>query len=217
MSEYKSKEFFMDLDGSVTGNPTSRNDGITPIFSTMAWPNELLSEKEGRAVFDEIEVVTLLTAGDPSTRVVHPVSDLIKSTYPVEYARFANSRTERHGSGTPLSEWHAVSVALAKELESLNIYTVEALAGVNDANINKHPLLFDLRSKAKAWLDASRGGAAAMQQAAENERLKNDIETLKSLVSKLVAEKQDEDDDGELGEQTVKRRGRPRKTEDEAA
>jgi hypothetical protein len=136
---------------------------------------------------------------------VRPVDDEIKARFESQYHRWQDSKRERHIDGTPLREWPPLSRSQIAELESLNIFSVEALAGVADANLSK---IYDgraWRAKAEAWLKTSKDSAETTKLAAENVRLRADIDELRKTVSELSA-RIPEHDEGERP-----RRGRPPK------
>ena len=91
-----------------------------------------------------------------------------------------------HIDGTPLKQWPLLSPAQIAEFNALNILSVEMLAELSDANVSK---IFDgriWREKAKAWLAQSKDGATATRLAAENERLKQQIDALTLRVNELA-------------------------------
>ena len=184
---------------------TEQNKGITPLFFIETVQNGRRSETEGRPVFDELERVKILVAGDPWNVVVRPVDDEIKARFDGQYRRWQESKRERYIDGTPLREWPPLSRSQIAELESLNIFSVEALASVADANLSK---IYDgraWRAKAEAWLKTSKDGAATTKLAAENERLRADVDELRKTIADLSARIPDHD------EEERPRRGRPPK------
>lgn len=94
-------------------------------------------------------------------------------------------------NGTPIRGWGVTSPALQEKLISMNILTVEDLAGVNDEGIRRIGMGgTDLKHRAKAWL-AQLGDkgpltirTAALEQ--ENENLKGELATLREQVKQLL-------------------------------
>lgn len=146
------------------------------------------SEVEGRPVFEDREFVRILIAGDAKTEVVKAVTPEVRQKYAQAYEHWKRTQQPLH-DGTPLKEWPALRPAQVRELNALNLFTVEHLAGLDDAGIGRIGLGGrELAAKAKAYLSQSASQAAAQQYAAENERLKGDIAALTRQVREIGAQ-----------------------------
>lgn len=157
------------------------------------------SEKEGRPVFREIPFIRIQHPGDRNNVLETKVTEHYKQRFAREWREF-ESRGMNEMVGTPLSQWPQITKSQVKEAEYFGIRTVEQLAAVNDGAIQKIGMGWrELRTKAQAYLDAASGNAAQSAQALENERLRNEIESLKASFEAMQAESP--------------RRGRPRKEE----
>lgn len=88
--------------------------------------------------------------------------------------------------GTPLKQWPQISAGQARTLASMNVYSVEQLAAVSDAQIARVQMS-TLKHKARAWLDAQEGQASLMKTQAELEKRDAEIEALKKQVA-LIAQ-----------------------------
>jgi hypothetical protein len=85
-------------------------------------------------------------------------------------------------NGMPLSKWPMATPVMIKELETLNIYSVEDLANVSDGNVSNFTDGRAIREKAIAWLAAAKDGAAAMRYAAEAQRLRDEMAELRKMI-----------------------------------
>jgi hypothetical protein len=184
---------------------TEMNKGITPLFFVVPVQNQRKTEAEGRPVFDEMEQVKILVAGDQYNQVVRPVDDEVKTRFADAYNRWVANKREKHIDGTPLKMWPLLSIGQIAELESLNIFNVEGLANVADSNLTRMYNGREMRTKAQAWLSAAKDGASVAKLATENEQLRADMAELKEQFQALKA-RRDHDDEEERP-----RRGRPPK------
>jgi hypothetical protein len=168
--------FVINGDGSSV--TAEANKGITPNFYRMPILNPSKTAKEGRPIYDDMEVVMILVAGDPFNQIVVPVDNVIKERFPVQYDAWAKKNEGLTVSGTPIRQWPLLSPANIAEFEGLKIYSVEALAGVADANVTRSHGLREWREKAKVWLEVNKDSAAAVAHAAENVKLNAKVDEL---------------------------------------
>lgn len=133
--------------------------------------------------------------GDSSTIIERVAKDFDKAQFPREWEAFR--RQQVTGTiGTPLEQWPQVTRAQVKEAKYFEVHSVEQLSELSDASCQKMGMgFFELRNKAKAYLEAAKGTAAETAQAAENQRLRDELESLKAHVNEVAP-----------------RRGRPAKT-----
>jgi hypothetical protein len=173
------------LDGST--HTAAMNHGITPVFFLDPVINPKKSAEAGRPIAEDVEKVRLFIAGDPYMQPVHPVDQSQIDRFPEAYRAFKEKR-EMHIEGTPLRQWNALTPADVVGFEALKIFSVEALAQIPDSLLQKHFGLREMREKAKAYLAVSKDSAAAVQYAAENVRLNDEIAELKRQQAELGAQ-----------------------------
>jgi hypothetical protein len=111
-------------------------------FYADAVKNERLSAQSGRPVFEDAEFVRIKFVGDKNNVLVAPAHSTgtardpftnermtYAQQFPKHYEAFQKHQ-EFRGTGAPLEEI-GLSQAKIKELNAANIYTVEALAGMD--------------------------------------------------------------------------------------
>ena len=163
------------------------NKGVNPIFFVEPVENPAKSALEGRPIFDELERVRIMVVGDPFTASVQPVTQDIKDRFPLQYLAFERQKTERLVTGTPITEWPVITRARASELHALDIFSVENLSCVSDANIMRlGPDGRALRAKALAFLSCAKDGAALAGLAQENLQLKTDLADLRDQMGVMA-------------------------------
>jgi len=160
--------------------------------------NKRLSAEKGRPVHDEVEKIWIRFPGDPKNDHIAPAKDKsvwINGTQPTYAERFPEhyeafkKHQEYHGAGTPLSEAPFVNLAKRKDLEAINIYTVEALADLDGAQLKQLGMDGrELKNQAAAYLQNATDNAASMKQAAENSAMKDELSALREEMERMKAQ-----------------------------
>lgn len=155
-------------------------DIARPHFYMDAVQNNSMSEKEGRPVFEEKEMVEIRIPGDKLMTWVGQVDEKHKQRWPEHYAAFKRGEA-RAATGTPLEQWTNPVMTRAKvaELKALDLLSVDELASVPDNLLSKMgPGARELRDQAKAYIDSAKSGATTAHLAAEVARLQEMVERL---------------------------------------
>jgi|SRR5579859_226003 len=178
-----------DLNNPDFAGPVNPDSRLAVRFFKEALQNNFLSEKEGRPIFQDVDMVQIMVPGDATSIVVTPVREDHKQRFPLQWAHYVNT----HGSdtrevGTPLSQWPRLSQSQVEELRALKIYTVENVAGMTDANLQRigmiagmgphalrdHAIRFLALAKEDAVTQAAEDRAKALEE--ENKKIREDTE-----------------------------------------
>ncbi|MFL9670444.1 hypothetical protein WIX39_026175 [Variovorax sp. AB1(2024)] len=162
------------------------------------------SEAAGHPVYVEKPFITIAIPGQPNT-IIDTVADIgYQQRFPEQWARFKAGNVDEVVNGWRLESWPAVNTAQVKTLKHMGVHTVEMLADMSDAACQNVGMgTMELRTKAKAAVAAAAGGAQAEQYAAENKRLRDEMDALREQVAKMSAAQ-------EAGDEPAPRRpGRP--------
>jgi hypothetical protein len=173
--------------------------------------NKRKTAEQGRAIYDDIEMVEIRTAGDPKSTLVAPANGPSSVRHPdtnqrLTYAELHEGPYEAFkkgqkfiGSGTPLKELPFLTEARRKELEAANVYTAEALAGLDGTPLQRLGMgARELKNQAQAWLDKAAGTADATKLAAENAALSDRITQLEAMMNTGVTVHQTEVADADI-------------------
>lgn len=155
------------------------DSGLFVRFYSDAILNQQKSDIEGRPIYEQVEMVEILFAGDSTKTKVGRATDGNPPYYlrfPSQYAAF-KQQEEIVQDGTPIEHWPPITKAQALELKGMNIHTVEMLANVSDVNL-KWMGARQLRENAKVWLSEAEAGK-------ESIRLNNEIEALKAQIEAM--------------------------------
>lgn len=146
------------------------------------------SQQKGMPIFKDFEFVRIFIPGDAHTDLVKRVTDVERDRFPTAYAAFQRGHSDEQVAGTPLSVLPWLLPSQIKQMQALNIRTVQHLAGLSDTNLQTLGMgARELKAKAQAFIDSAEGGAEAGRYAVENESLKAEIELLKQQVKELAA------------------------------
>lgn len=168
--------------------PTRDPDAaIVALFKHHAIKNEAKTIKEGRPIFDDMDVCEIRFAGSrnvsvfPATAFSHWIADpqtgeQVAVTYAERFSRQYRQfkeMTQQTKAGTPLTYAPFLTEARRAELRALNIYTVEALAHVDGQELKNLGLAGrELKNRAEEYIADSKQSAPAAALIAENEALK---------------------------------------------
>jgi hypothetical protein len=131
--------------------------------------------------------VEILAAGNASNIIRRPVGDMDRKRFHKEYAKFREGDTEQI-LGTPLAEVSWISRSMVEEMAYMKIRTLEQLADLNDQACTRMPGLYDLKRKAKAWMEKASAAAPFTALQKENDELKARIAALEDgMKSKVQA------------------------------
>jgi hypothetical protein len=147
--------------------------------------DKLASERAGHPVHVEKPFVRIHIPGDAHNIVDTQAKPYYQQRFADEWRKFQDNQGQAI-EGWLLKTWPIVNAAQVKNLEFLNIHTVEQLAGLTDSQCQKVGMgSEELRMKARAAVEAAKDGAVVAAQAAENKRLSDELEALKSQIAAM--------------------------------
>ena len=150
--------------------------------------------EQGRPIFNDVEFVRIRAAGSRDVFVA-PAHDQSSKKDPnngkrMTYAQlhFGPYEAFKRGiefreSGTPLSELTNISAAKRKELNAVNVYTVEQLAALDGASLAKLGMGGrGLKTLAQEYISKATGVGAMSKLALENEELKARLARIEAMM-----------------------------------
>jgi hypothetical protein len=174
------------LDNQSQGNRYAMDHKLHVTFYTRAVPNNFKSIEAGRKVFDEVDYIRIHTPGSQLNVIDAPITaGTYRQRFADKYEKWKKGQADLV-SGTPLDAFPLLlgKVALIAELRSMNIHTVEQLAGIPDSAVQKIMGGNELRSKAQTYLDKTSGTDAVLaKMQKENEDLKLRLDNLTTMFS----------------------------------
>lgn len=170
--------------GLGTGLPVSTKLFVQ--FFTHEMKDEARSASMGRAVHRTIEMIRVIIPGDKHSAMERRVKSIDKEQYPREYAAFQKGQ-EMAVDGTRLEDWPILTRAQILDLKSLNIFTVEHLAGLSDEQLQRVGIgARQMRQHAQAFLEVCKTSKLPAALVAELEERRNREKLLVSQISDLT-------------------------------
>lgn len=183
------QDFTLDeatLDNQQNGNRYAMDHKLHVTFYTRAVPNNFKSIEAGRKVFDEIDYIRIHTPGSQLNVIDAPITaGTYRQRFADKYEKWKKGQADLV-SGTPLDAFPLLlgKVALVAELRSMNIHTVEQLAGIPDIAVQKIMGGHELRNKAQLYIEGTSGTDAVLaKMQKENEDLKAQMQNLTQMFS----------------------------------
>lgn len=143
--------------------------------------------KDGNGVYQEVEMVEILIAGDRKSAAVKKVTDFVRDRWPEQYARWKRGEELSH-DGTALEIWPPLAdqKSLIQILKLNHIHTVEALAEIPDTALE--PLGIGarkMREAARLYCDSKDDGVEQMRD--ENEKLRQQMAHMQAQIDSMAA------------------------------
>ncbi len=171
------------MDIETFTNEGRSPDGNIIIFHMRKIKNNFLSKTNDELHYEQVPYMKIISPGQRYSTVDRKVRAIDKQDYKEQWQAF-EKKQELRTKGSPLSEWSGVEEEMIRELEHMNVFTVQDLANVSDANLtNIGPGAGKLREAAKLYV------------AGEGE--KDNI--IKTLMKKIEDLKKDADGEANLG------------------
>ena len=167
-------------------------------FHSAPVKNEFESERQGRPIFEDRDMITIYVPGDSTLTVVAEVREDHKQRFPLQWAHYRNKHSDDpRNIGTPISEWPLVTPAMAEELRGLRFFTVESVAAASDnqlqsigMRVGMNPLTF--RERAKNYLSLAAGEANMSERDAEIKRLIEENASIKAETDDKIEKMQEQ-------------------------
>ena len=157
--------------------------------------NERLTQEKGQEIYEDKLYVLILSPGQRLSEVRREALQRDFDEYPRQHAAFLAKRVQPI-IGTPLANLPGLSPARVKEMEYLNIRTVQQLLDVPDSALPKiGPDARQLQQQARAFLEKNDARVLTLEAA---------VKALEAKLATLTAAPSQ-------AQQPAKRRGRPRR------
>lgn len=149
----------------------------------------------GRPIYKEFDFVHICVAGDTLTEIDTYALQQHRQRFPIQWANYMNrvGANDEEVVGTPVAEWPLVSKSQAEELRAIKFFTVEAIAGASDQQLQRMGMAagmspFAFRDKAKAFLNLAINSAETDKRESEINALKEELAKKDLETAKIKAE-----------------------------
>lgn len=166
-----------------TDRSTQGDDRLFVQFRTDAVLNPAKSTKEGRPIYDDVDMIIIRTPGSQLTSIVAPVKHYM-DRFGDKYNKWKVTR-EQAVSGTPLEAFPLLlnKPSLIAELKAINVFTVEQLATLSDVSKQHIMGAHELSRRAADWIVLSKNQA----DVAEKAELQSQVAAMQAQIAELLA------------------------------
>lgn len=172
----------LEYDHTIHSTPNAGDESLLVKFFLDKLEDTNESKKKGRPIFKEVEWIDIRIPGSRGNVVVRPLREKDKQRFPQHYAAFRNriDKGKEEIVGTPLEIWPVIASSQAAELRFFNIRTVENLAAASDELGQKFMGFQNIKTKAKAFLEAAKGTAPILKLQARMDKMDIRIDNLRA-------------------------------------
>lgn len=156
------------------------------IFYKDVVKNEVKSTEAGRPIFDEIDLVKIITPGSRDSFVGDATHEY-QARFPQQWSRYKAGKAQEM-SGTPLNQLPWLGIGQIAEFNSVGCYTVEQLVGMPDSLSQKFMGHHAIKLRAQAYLVAAKEAAPTLKMEAELKKRDEEMAQLRETVSALSAQ-----------------------------
>lgn len=174
-------DFTMNFEANEQSDADKK---LLVVFYRDAVKNDAKSIEAGRPIFDEFDLVKILTPGSRDTFTGDATPDY-QSRFPQQWARYKAGR-EQNVSGTPLNQLPWLGMGQIAEFAAVGCTTVEQLVGMSDAVSQRFMGHHAIKTKATEYLERSKGEAPLLRAQAELEKRDEQIAVLQAQMAALM-------------------------------
>jgi len=157
-------------------------------FYSDVVPDAAASDKEGRAIYREVDFVMIMVPGDKYSIIRRPVQPNDLRRFNERFQAYRSGKNQETASGTPLHTVSWLTKAQVKELEFLGCYTLENLAGMPDSTVQKFMAIQGLKQRAKDAIQAAKEAAPLLGLRTEIEKKDAELEVLRKAQAEMMAQ-----------------------------
>lgn len=176
-----------DAGVPIAPNPKPGDEKLFTVFYPKSKINGIKSKEAGRPIYEEVDYVRIHIPGDKHTIIDRKVTDEDRSRFFTRYLHYKMTQTNAAQAGMPLAQWTGVSRSQADELKHFNVNTVEQLAGLPDQFGQRFMGFFDLRRKAREYIEGAKDREAAEENVKLKEKLAAQDEAMVKMSERLAA------------------------------
>jgi hypothetical protein len=155
------------------------------IFYKDVQKNEHKSTEAGRPIFDEVDLIKIITPGSRDS-YVGPADYEYQTRFPHQWARYKQGKSQEI-SGTPLNQLPWLGIGQIAEFNAVGCHTVEQLVGMSDQISQKFMGHHAIKQRAAQYLNLARENAPLMKMEAELKTRDDQILQLQETVNALLA------------------------------
>lgn len=173
---------------------------LSVLFYSKPFRNNFESEKQGRPIFSDMDMVKIITPGDDKNIIDTFAREDHKERFPLQWQHYVNKHEgdQQLVGKTPLSVWQRLTPAQAEELRHMKFISVDDIANASDSALQRIGMVGGMaphafREAAQRFLKMAAGESEAAAQAertraaeAENLELKQRMADMEARFSAMA-------------------------------
>lgn len=177
------------------------DNSLSALFYSKPLKNNFESEKAGRPIFYDADMVKIYLPGDDKNIIDTFARDDHKERFPRQWAHYQNKLAgdQRLAGKTPIDQWPRVTPAMAEELRAVKFLSVDDVANASDSQLQAIGMIAGMsphafRDAARAYLRVASGEAAETKTAEalaavteENATMKEQMAAMQAQLAALAA------------------------------
>ena len=178
-----------DLDNRDFVGAQNPDDLLTVRFYKEAMPNQYQSVLQGRPIFDDVILISIMTPGNQLSEIIRYATNLDKIKFKRQWDFFEATQGsgDQMQHGTPLEQWPLLSKGQAAMLKAIKFFSIEQIAGASDEQLQGMGMhggmsAYILRDKARAFLNVAKNANFADEQAQLAKKQSEENATLKVQI-----------------------------------
>lgn len=182
-----------EIDFTMNFELDQQNEADKKLFAVFykdVIKNEPKSAEAGRPIFDEVDLIRIMTPGSRDT-FVGRADDEYQQRFPQQWARY-KAKQDQNMTGTPLNQLSWLSIGQIAEFNAVGCYTVEHLVNMSDALSQKFMGHFAIKQKAQQYLEAAQAAAPLSKMQQELQKRDDEIAELNRKLNLVLAEREAE-------------------------
>lgn len=174
---------------------------LSVMFYSKPLKNNFESEKQGRPIFDDADMVKIFLPGDDKNVIDTFAREDHKARFPRQWAHYQNKLAgdQRLVGKTPIDQWPRITPAMAEELRAIKFLAVDDVANASDLQIQSLGMIAGMsphafRDAARNFLRVAGSEAAETKTTealaavtAENEAMRAQMATMMARLEALSA------------------------------
>ncbi len=178
-------DFAMNFETSQQSEADKR---LLVMFYRDTFKNEAKSVEAGRPIFDELDLIKIITPGSRDSFVGDATLEY-QERFPQQWARYKAGKDQLQ-SGTPLNMLPWMTISQIAEYNALSVQTVEQLVAIPDNLAQKFMGFHGIKQRAQAYLDAAKDSAPMLKLQAELQSRDEKIAELERQMAQIIAAKE---------------------------
>lgn len=172
-------DFQMNFEASEQAEADKK---LVAMFFRSAIKNEAKSVEAGRPIFDEVDLIKIITPGSRDNFIGDATPEY-QMRFPRQWDAYKKNMDQASASGTPLNQLPWLGVGQIAEFNAMNVYTVEQLVAMPDAISQKFMGHHAIKQRAKLYLDAAKDAAPMLKLQDELRKRDEQLEELRQQVA----------------------------------